>query len=258
MRKIKVGFAILFLLLLFCFVFMGRGEVNGDLRLDGPSSSHIFGCDTLGRDLFQRVCFASVVSIALSVFVSSSSVIISSLFAILSFRNKTIKTILLTLVSAFKSIPTVLVGLLFASFFGGNVYSVTTALMISCTFSSFRVLETKVKEIEGEEYITALDALGLKKGRIIFFHILPSLFSMAREEWATTMMTSILSESALSFLGIGIDRSIPTLGALLSEARSLFFTKPHLLLFPSLFLVMIGVLVMIIKSGLSELDPSSH
>lgn len=178
--------------------------------------------------------------------------------AILSFRNKTIKTILLTLVSAFKSIPTVLVGLLFASFFGGNVYSVTTALMISCTFSSFRVLETKVKEIEGEEYITALDALGLKKGRIIFFHILPSLFSIAREEWATTMMTSILSESALSFLGIGIDRSIPTLGALLSEARSLFFTKPHLLLFPSLFLVMIGVLVMIIKSGLSELDPSSH
>ena len=182
MRKIKVGFAFLFLLLLFCFVFMGRGEVNGDLRLDGPSSSHIFGCDTLGRDLFQRVCFASVVSIALSVFVSSSSVIISSLFAILSFRNKTIKTILLTLVSAFKSIPTVLVGLLFASFFGGNVYSVTTALMISCTFSSFRVLETKVKEIEGEEYITALDALGLKKGRIMFFHILPSLFSMAREE----------------------------------------------------------------------------
>ena len=78
MRKIKVGFAFLFLLLLFCFVFMGRGEVNGDLRLDVPSSSHIFGCDTLGRDLFQRVCFASVVSIALSVFVSSSSVMISS------------------------------------------------------------------------------------------------------------------------------------------------------------------------------------
>ena len=115
-----------------------------------------------------------------------------------------------------------------------------------------------MKEIESEEYIMALDALGLKKGRILFFHILPSLFPIMREEWATTMMTSILSESALSFLGIGIDRSIPTLGALLSEARSFLFTKPHLLLFPSLFLVIIGVLVMLIKSGLSELDSSSH
>ena len=253
MRKLKVCFSLLLLLLLFCLVFMGRGNVNGDLRLASPSFSHIFGFDTLGRDLFQRVCFATVVSITISVIVSSISVTASSLFAILSLR-----TILLTLVSAFKSIPTILVGLLFASFFGGSVFSVVIALIISCTFSSFRVLETKVKEIESEEYIMALDALGLKKGRIVFFHILPSLFPIMREEWATIMMTSILSESALSFLGIGIDRSIPTLGALLSEARSFLFTKPHLLLFPSLFLVIIGVLVMLIKSGLSELDSSSH
>ena len=258
MRKLKVCFSLLLLLLLFCLVFMGRGNVNGDLRLASPSLSHIFGFDTLGRDLFQRVCFATVVSITISVIVSSISIAASSFFAVLSFRNKTFKTILLTLVSAFKSIPTILVGLLFASFFGGSVFSVVIALIISCTFSSFRVLETKVKEIESEEYIMALDALGLKKGRILFFHILPSLFPIMREEWATTMMTSILSESALSFLGIGIDRSIPTLGALLSEARSFLFTKPHLLLFPSFFLVIIGVLVMLIKSGLSELDSSTH
>ena len=258
MRKLKTGFVLLCALLLFCLIFMGRGEVNGNLRVEAPSRFHIFGCDTLGRDLFQRVCFATVVSITISVIVSSISIAASSFFAVLSFRNKTFKTILLSLVSAFKSIPTVLVGLLFASFFGGSVFSVVIALIISCTFSSFRVLETKVKELESEEYIVALDALGLKKGRILFFHILPSLFPIIREEWATIMMTSILSESALSFLGIGIDRSIPTLGALLSEARSFLFTKPHLLLFPSLFLVIIGVLVMMIKTGLSELDSSSH
>ena len=258
MRKLKTGFVLLCALLLFCLIFMGRGEVNGNLRVEAPSRFHIFGCDTLGRDLFQRVCFATVVSICISGIVSTLSVLLASMLALLSFRNKTIQAVLLSLVSAFKSIPTVLIGLLFASFFGGSVISVTTALIISCTFSSLRVLETKVKEIEGEDYITALEALGLKKGRIVFFHILPSLFPIMREEWATVMMTSILSESALSFLGIGIDRSIPTLGALLSEARSLFFTKPHLLVFPSLFLVIIGVLVILIKAGLSELDSTSH
>ena len=258
MRKLKTGFVLLCALLLFCLIFMGRGEVNGNLRVETPSRFHIFGCDTLGRDLFQRVCFATVVSLCISGIVSTLSVLLASMLALLSFRNKTIQAVLLSLVSAFKSIPTVLIGLLFASFFGGSVISVTTALIISCTFSSLRVLETKVKEIEGEDYITALEALGLKKGRIVFFHILPSLFPIMREEWATVMMTSILSESALSFLGIGIDRSIPTLGALLSEARSLFFTKPHLLVFPSLFLVIIGVLVILIKAGLSELDSTSH
>lgn len=258
MKKFKIGLLLFTLLFLFCLLFMGRGEINGTKRVEAPSFDHIFGCDTLGRDLFQRVCFATVVSIGISVFVSVVSMIISSVLSLLSFKNKTLQTLLLTLVSAFKSIPTVLIGLLFASFFGGNVMSVSMALIISSTFSSLRVLETKVKEIEGEEYITALDALGLKNGRIVFRHILPSLFPIIREEWATAMMTSILSESALSFLGIGIDRSIPTLGSLLSEARSFFFTKPHLLLFPSLFLVLIGVLVMVIKVGLSELDSSSH
>lgn len=258
MRKLKIGSLLLCTFVLFCLLFMGRGTVDGALRIASPSTSHIFGCDTLGRDLFQRVCFASVVSVGISLIVSTLSILIASILAIFSFRNRVLKTILLILVSAFKSIPTVLIGLLFASFFGGNVFSVSAALIISCTFSSLRVLETKVKGIESEEYITALDALGLKKGRIVFFHILPSLFPFMREEWATAMMTSILSESALSFLGIGIDRSIPTLGALLSEARSFLFTKMHLLLFPSLFLIVIGILVMVIKSGLSELDASSH
>ena len=258
MRKLKVGFFLFIVLFLFSLCFMGKGEVNADLRVALPSFSHVFGCDTLGRDLFQRVCFGTVLSISISTFVSTLSVALASFSAIVSFRNKKLQSFLLALVSAFKSIPTVLVGLLFASFVDGGVFSVMSALVLSCTFSSIRVLDVKVKEIESEEYIVSLEALGLKKGRIVFFHILPSLFPIMREEWATVMMTAILSESALSFLGVGIDRSIPTLGSLLSEARSLFFTKPHLLVFPSLFLVAIGVLVMVIKSGLSELDPSSH
>lgn len=139
MRKLKIGSLLLCTFVLFCLLFMGRGTVDGALRIASPSTSHIFGCDTLGRDLFQRVCFASVVSVGISLIVSSLSILIASILAIFSFRNRVLKTILLILVSAFKSIPTVLIGLLFASFLGGNVFSVSTALIISCTFSSLRV-----------------------------------------------------------------------------------------------------------------------
>ena len=74
MRKLKVGFFLFIVLFLFSLCFMGKGEVNADLRVALPSSSHIFGCDTLGRDLFQRVCFGTVLSISISTFVSTASV----------------------------------------------------------------------------------------------------------------------------------------------------------------------------------------
>ena len=258
MRKVKVGITLLLVLLLLSLLFMDKGSVDSSQRLLGPGFTHFFGCDSLGRDLFGRVFYASFVSISLGLIVSFSSIISATLFALLSFKNEKVRRTVMSVVGAFKSIPTILVGLLFASFFGGSFLSVSMALIISSVASNLRVMETKVKETQGEDYIMALDALGLRKKRVLFVHVLPSLFSLAMEEWATVMMSSILSESALSFLGIGIDRSIPTLGSILSEGRNIFFTHPHLVLFPSLALLLIGTLIMIIKTGLSELDPSSH
>ena len=71
-------------------------------------------------------------------------------------------------------------------------------------------------------------------------------------------MSAILTESSLSFLGVGIDPSIPSLGSILAEGRPLILTRPHIVIFSSLGLLIIGGAITLISRGLSELDPTSH
>ena len=258
MKKIRVGGAILILLTLLSLLFMGRGEIDSSLRSAPPTLSHILGCDTLGRDLLERIGGGVVVSLSISIFTSLLSVFLALVLVAVAINSEFLSSLLLTAVTAFKSIPTVLVALLLSSLWGGKTSSCIIALTITGTASSLRVLMVEAREIYGEDYMTALDALGIKEGRKRIFHLVPGLFPYAREEWATIMMSAILTESSLSFLGVGIDPSIPSLGSILAEGRPLILTRPHIVIFSSLGLLIIGGAITLISRGLSELDPTSH
>lgn len=258
MRKLKIGIVLMAVVLIFSLAVMGEGIVDSSLRLSLPSPLHPFGCDSLGRDLMARIARGVVVSITLCFFSSVVAVSLSLLSVLFLEKKGLAYSLFLSFVTSFKSIPTILVALLLSSLFGGTPLSVGIALSISGFASSSRVLIAKATEIRGEEYMISLDALGLRKRRIRMHHLLPSLMPYAREEWASLFMSFILAESSLSFLGVGINPSIPTLGRLLSEGKAYMLTKPHMIIFPSIFLLLVGSAVMLISRGLSELDPASH
>ncbi|MGN1163460.1 MAG: ABC transporter permease [Candidatus Ornithospirochaeta sp.] len=258
MRKIKAGAAILIILLVLSLSLMGKGSVDSSLRLSHPSLSHPFGCDSLGRDLLERTSYGTVVSLGVGLLSSTIAVLASLVLVVSAVGNKTLSSLLMGFVSSFRSIPSILAGVLFVSISGGRAVSVILALAVTGAASSTRVLMAKAMETEGEEYILALSALGIREWRKRIFHILPSLFPYAREEWTSLFMSAIITESSMSYLGAGIDPSVPTLGAILSEGRHLMFASPHVVLFPSIVLVATGVALMLISRGISELYSSSH
>ena len=258
MRKIRAGVIVLIILMVLSLVLMGKGNVDASLRLSSPSLSHPFGCDSLGRDLMERTFYGTLVSLGVGLASSASAIILSLILVTALSGNKTLSSLLLSFVSSFRTIPPILCGVLFVSLSGGRAVSVIAALGITGAASSSRVLLSKAMETEGEEYILALSALGIREWRKRVFHILPSLFPYAREEWVSLFMSAIITESSMSYLGSGIDPSVPTLGAILSEGRHLMFASPHVVLFPSLVLVAIGTALMLISRGLSELDSASH
>ncbi len=258
MKKIKIGFLILTLLVVSSLLFMGKGEINTDFSLSLPSLSHPFGFDSLGRDLLERGSYALLVSLSIGLISTS----LSLFFAIILLEMRRRGSFLGYLSSSFsrsiKTIPSLVLALFFYSIGlkGGMMVIITLALSSSCSLSLF--MYPLVEKTEKEEYILAAKALGLRNTTIYFKYIMPSIWPYLREELSSSIIYNILTESSLSFLCVGLDSSIPTLGRILADGRVVILTYPHVVLFPSLLLVLLVSSIMLINRGFSELNSSLY
>lgn len=258
MAKIRIGLIILALLLVFSFMTQSKGEIDMSLYLSSPSLSHPFGCDSLGRDLLQRTSYGFLIS-ALVVSLSSLIALVTALFLAFVIRNTSIiGSVILSLVKAIRTVPSVVLALFLLSFSPrGGLCLIFTLSLSSSSLMTLLILPL-LSSLEGEEYIIAERSLGLREGKIYMTHIIPSLMRVIREEFVTTLIRGVITESSISFLGFGLDPSLPTLGRLLSEGRSTMLTYPHTMIFPSLVLFLMGLGILLVSRGLSELDTPSE
>ncbi len=258
MAKLKTGLLILTLLIVFSLFTAERGEMNMSSYLSSPSVEHPFGCDREGRDLLSRTSSALLVSFSVSL-VSTVLGLLAALILVFLIRNVPyLGSLLHSLVKALRTVPAIILGLFLLSFPGNGLFKLIFTLSLSSSSSMTLLLVPLLDSIEGEEYIIAERSLGLGEGEIYLRHIVPSLKGVIMEEFSSTLISSIITESSLSFLGLGLDPSVPTLGRLLTEGRSTALTYPHTIIFPSLVLFLLGFGVLLVNRGLSELDSSSH
>ena len=258
MTKLKTGIILFLFLLAVSFLFMGKGEIDMTHYLEEPSLKHIFGFDSLGRDLFSRSCYGLVISLSVATVSCLMSLVIASVALLCMRRAGIVRTVTVSLMKAVRTVPSVILALFLLSFAGNGAVKLVLVLSLNggCTLSL--LLEPLLKSVESEEYITAERSLGLTERRIFFRHILPSLSGVIREHLSSSFITSVLTESSLSFLGLGFDPSVPTLGRILSEGRAFALTHPHVVVFPALVLLLLGLSVLLIQKGLSEFDSSLH
>ena len=258
MAKLKTGIILLLVLLVTALLFMGKGEIDMTHYLEGPSLKHIFGFDSLGRDLFSRSCYGLVISLSVATVSCLLSLVIASGTLLCMRRDGIVRTVTVSVMKAVRTVPSVILALFLLSFSGNGAVKLVLVLSLGggCTLSL--LLEPLLKSVEKEEYITAERSLGITEGRIFFRHILPSLSGVIREHLSSSFITSVLTESSLSFLGLGFDPSVPTLGRILSEGRAFAVTYPHVVVYPALMLLLLGLSVLLIQKGFSELDSSLH
>lgn len=258
MNKVRLGSFLLLLLLLVSFFFAGTGTIDTTLRAASPSLCHPFGCDSLGRDLLSRVSYGVLVSLGISVSSALLSALLGCLLSILMARDGWVSVFTRTSVNTLKVLPPVVLALFFVSFGGNGAGKVILALSLTSGANIARTLSPKIRMLLGEEFVVALEATGIKRSRIWLRHILPMVYPYLREQAASILLTAILTESSLSYFGLGVKKMTPTLGAILSEGRTLVLSSPHVVFFPSLVLVLLGASALLVSRGLSELDSTSH
>ena len=204
-------------------------------RLEGPSRTHAFGTDELGRDTLSRLLWGARLSLAVSVTVVAISLALGlAIGGLAGYLGGWVDTALTVIaMNTFLALPGILLAIAFAAFLGPGFSNLVLALAIGGWAGYARLVRAQVMAVRDREYVDAARALGAGGMRIFFKHILPNIAQPILVQAAIGMAGVILAEATLSFLGLGIPAPAPSWGSMLNDARSHLYDSPHLVLFPA-------------------------
>ena len=235
-------------------------------KFESPSSSHLFGTDALGRDLFTRILYGGRISLS----VGGLAVVISLLVgvpigALAGYYGGNLDSLLMRLTDAFLSLPPFLVLILLASilrevelpFFQRNsVLTIGLVIGILSWMTFARLVRAAFLTLRELDYVSAARALGAADSQIIIGHILPNGIGVVIVEATLQLGYAIIQESGLSFLGFGIQQPTPSWGNLIASAQDHFIKYPWLAIFPGLMIFFSIISVNYIGDGLRDaFDP---
>jgi peptide/nickel transport system permease protein len=229
-------------------------------RLDGPSWHHPLGNDELGRDILSRLLMGARVSMRVGgtvVLLSGvAGVLIGGLAGYIGGKLDIFVTVIV--IDSLMAFPGILLAIALVAFLGPSIDHLIFALVIIGWVGYARLARGQVLKIKTLEFVEAARALGASSSRIFFLHVLPSIVQPLLVQASIGMATAVLAEATLSFLGLGIAAPAPSWGAMLNDGRNHLFDAPHMVVFPSVALVLTVLSFNILADAFRDwLDPKS-
>jgi peptide/nickel transport system permease protein len=229
-------------------------------RLSGPSWNHLFGNDDLGRDILSRILLGARVSMR----VGATVVLLSGVFGVLvggfaAFVGGKLDTfVAVVVVNSLMAFPSLLLAIALVAFLGPGLDRLIFALSVIGWVGYARLARGQVLKVKTLEFVEAARALGASSLRVFIHHVLPSIIQPVLVQASIGMAGAILAEASLSFLGLGITAPTPSWGAMLNDGRNHLFDAPHMVIFPSLALVITVLSFNFLGDALRDwLDPKS-
>jgi len=229
-------------------------------RLDGPSWQHPFGNDELGRDILSRILLGARVSMRVAATVVLFSSVVGVLVGGLAgyVGGKLDALITAVVINSLLAFPGILLVIALVAFLGPGLDRMIFALTITGWVGFARMARGQVLKVKTLEFVEAARALGASNLRIFISHILPNIVQPVLIQTSIGMAGVILAEASLSFLGLGITPPAPSWGAMLNDARTHLFDAPHMVVFPSMALVMTVLSFNFLGDALRDwLDPKN-
>lgn len=222
-----------------------------------PSRVHFFGVDNLGRDYFSRVIYGIRVSLFIGLSVSLLALFIGvPIGAVAGYYGGWIDWITMRVIEIFSATPKLLIAILFMTLVGSGLKSIILILTLVGWMNVCRLLRGQIIALKEREYVLAAKAMGVKPITILFKHLLPNAISPIIVGMVLTIPRSIMLESMLSFLGVGVNPPVPSWGIMISKGLYNIQFYWHLTLFPSLFLALTVLSLSFVGDGLRDaLDP---
>ncbi|RZT84050.1 peptide/nickel transport system permease protein [Pseudonocardia sediminis] len=260
-RAAMISLVVLVLLILLAYVggALWRYDV-GEITPDNsqpPSFDHPFGTDAVGKDQFAQVLGGTRISLQVSIMVAVLATIVGTLWgSVAGYFGGRVDTIMMRIADLILTLPLIAVAAMLANNFGGTWYLI--GLVIAGLYWAYvsRVARGVVLSLREKEYIEAARALGASDTRIILRHLVPNALGSILVNLTILVALAILLETALSYLGFGVQTPDTSLGLLVSEAQTALTTRPWLFYFPGLFIIIIALTINFIGDGLRDaFDP---
>ena len=241
--------------------------INIRARDQGMSWAHPLGTDQLGRDMLARIMAGGKTTLAVGLTAMSLSILIGATIGMLSGFFRRLDGILMRLTDLFLALPLLPLLLLMVLLFReplvltfgpelGIFLLIVTAIALTSWMNTARVVRGEVLTIKEREFVLAARSIGTPSRRILLRHILPSVLSPIMVAATLGIANAVITESALSFLGLGFPPDFPTWGRLLQDGMPYINLSPERVLWPALMLSALVLSVNYIGDGLRDaLDP---
>ena len=232
------------LMAIFAPVLAPYGEAEQDLisRLQGPSAAHWFGTDELGRDVFSRILYGSRLSLTIGILPSIISLVVGIFFGLLAgYFGGWVDYVIMRLADIMLSIPSLLLAMV---------------VMYTLGQSTVNLVRSQTLSLKESEYVEAARSIGVSNGKIMLKHILPNCIPSLIVLFTLNVPSAILSESSLSFLGIGAQPPAASWGLMVNQSKQFLFTQPWLALAPCIAIMIVVLAFNFLGDGLRDvLDP---
>jgi oligopeptide transport system permease protein len=223
-------------------------------------NSHFWGTDEAGRDLLVRCLIGGRISLMVGLLATLASCTIGIVWgATAGFLGGKVDALMMRVVDMMYAIPYLLIAILLVTILGREFYLVVLTITAFSWMDMARVVRGQTLSLRSAEFVEAARAMGVSTSRIIFAHVVPNLLGIVVIYTTVTVPGVILTESVLSFLGLGIQEPMTSWGVLIEDGTSVMEVSPWILLFPAALLSITLYCFNFIGDGLRDaLDPKDR
>jgi peptide/nickel transport system permease protein len=220
---------------------------------------HIMGTDSMGGDIWTRIVFGARISLSVALLAMVCTVSVGVIYgSIAGYFGGWVDNLMMRIVDAIQSIPTFFLLLIVAAIITPSLWSTVLVLSVFGWTGMARIVRGEILSLKKRDYVEAAKATGEKKAATIFYHVLPNAIAPITVIATLDIAGNIIAESALSFLGLGIQPPTPSWGNMLTSAQELTTVVDYMwiILFPGAFIILTVLAVNFIGDGLRDaLDP---
>lgn len=231
--------------------------VNAANRLAPPSAEHWMGTDEAGRDVLTRMLYGSRISLLVGIVPTVISMLVGAALGILAgYLGGRVDSIIMRLADIMLAFPSMLLAMVIMYTLGDGIINIFLALALVNWASVARIVRAETLKLRETEYVEAARSIGVDRFTIMRRHILPNCIPSMIVLFTLNIPSAILSESSLSFLGLGIQKPMASWGLMVNTGRQYLYTNPWLSLAPSIAIMLIVLAFNFLGDGLRDvLDP---